>query len=101
MMNLVGGRLVATRATATEGLERYTRRPVAEWHSWTLTQLAELADRTGEPEDAAAAAKAAEEALRGARDSANLSGIVRAQGACGVAALLTGDPHTAVQLLEE
>ncbi|MGH9008366.1 MAG: hypothetical protein ACRDYF_00790 [Acidimicrobiia bacterium] len=71
----------------------YRERPSPEWYAWTLSLVPRLADWTGEPDDAVAAA--AHEAVRVAEDSGFVSTHVTALQAMGVAELLHRNPSGA------
>ncbi|HUR73203.1 MAG TPA: adenylate/guanylate cyclase domain-containing protein [Sporichthya sp.] len=99
---VAAGRLEQARRSAELALAGYEQRPMAAWHTWTMSAFTHLADATGEPADVQRAERAAAEALRLAGDSGNsAAATVIAMQAAGAAALLGERPRQAAGSLSE
>jgi class 3 adenylate cyclase len=101
LMSLHGGRLVAAGRLARQTVALYRERPAAEFHAWTLTLFALIADSMGDAAQAEVSGRAANEALRLAEEAGAVGAEVKALQSLGVVALLGGAPTEAVTTLEK
>jgi tetratricopeptide (TPR) repeat protein len=101
LLLIPSGRLEDADRVLRTALTLFEQRPMVEWHAWTLTLFAHLADHVGDLTLLAEARQCAAHALRLAEDSGNLAGAVKAWHAQALTGLLSGHADEAATALTD